>query len=168
MSLTQAEFQSLYADYGPAVRARCRSICGNEADADEALQETFLRAWKARRRFDGRHPLAWLQTIARNTSLDVLRKRRPWQDDPLTWLSLPALERSGAGSQLDVRRLLDRFGPRDAAMLRLRLGEGWRIQEIAEHFDTSQRTIRRNLARLEARARALLGADPPLLAVESP
>ncbi len=153
MSLSPAEFQALYTDYGPAVRARCRAICGNDADADEALQEAFLRAWKARRRFDGRYPLAWLQTIARNTALDVLRRRRPWQDDPFTWLSL------AAGSRLDVRRLLDRFGPEDAAMLRLRLGEGWRIHEIAEHFDTSQRTVRRNLSRLEARARALLGND---------
>ncbi|MFT5683174.1 MAG: RNA polymerase sigma-70 factor (ECF subfamily) [Myxococcota bacterium] len=167
MSLSPAEFQTLYTDYGPAVRARCRAICGNEADADEALQESFLRAWKARRRFDGRYPLAWLQTIARNTSLDILRKRRPWQDDPLTWLSLPAPERGSAGSQLDVRRLLDRFGAQDAALLRLRLGEGWRIREIAEHFDTSQRSIRRDLTRLEARARALLGTDTLTLATEA-
>jgi len=153
------QFQELYADYGPAVRARCRSICGNDADADEALQETFLRAWNARRRFDGRYPLAWLQTIARNTSLDVLRKRRPWQDDPLVWLKQAAPESSADGTRLDVRRLLDQFQPEEAAMLRLRLGEGWRVHEIADHFGTSQRTVRRRLERIESRARALLGAD---------
>jgi len=153
------EFQGLYATYGPAVRARCRALCGNEADADEALQEAFLKAWKARRGFDGRHPLAWLQTIARNTSLDTIRRRRPWKDDPLAYLALPAPERRDAGTALDVGRLLDNFKAEDAAMLRLRLAEGWRVHEIAEHFGTSQRTVRRRLERIETRARAILGDD---------
>lgn len=157
--MDRMQFQELYASYGPAVRARCRAICGNEADADEALQETFLRAWRARRRFDGRYPLAWLQTIARNTSLDVLRRRKPWQDDPMVWLTQAAPKDADEGTRLDVRRLLDNFQPEDAAVLRLRLGEGWRIHEIAEHFGTSQRTVRRRLERLEKRARALLGDD---------
>lgn len=156
MSMTQAQFQVLYRDYGPAVRARCRAICGNDADADEALQETFIRAWRNRKRFDGRYPLAWLQTIARNTSIDILRKRRPWADDPQVWLIQAAPEGSPAGARLDVVRLLDNFKPEDAAMLRLRHAEGWRIHEIAEHFDTSQRTVRRRLERLEQRAQALL------------
>ncbi len=159
MSLSPQEFQDLYATYGPAVRSRCRAICGNEADADEALQETFLKAWKARRRFDGRYPLAWLQTIARNTALDLLRRRKPWRDDPEAWLKLPAPETGDRGAAADATRLLDNFQADDAALLRLRLAEDWRIHEIAEHFGTSQRTIRRRLERLVHRARALLGAD---------
>lgn len=159
MSFDRSEFMQLYARNAPAVRARCRAVCGNEADADEALQETFLRAWNARHRFDGRHPLAWLQTIARNVSLDLVRRRRPWRDDPFVWLSLPAPETSSEGAHLEVVRLLDSFGPDDATLLRLRFGESWRIHEIAEHLDTSQRTVRRRLERLEARARALLGLD---------
>jgi RNA polymerase sigma-70 factor, ECF subfamily len=154
--VTEAEFQELYRALGPAVRARCRAVCGNHADADEALQETFLRAWRSRARFDGRHPLAWLMTIARNTSLDVLRRRRPWRDDPAVWLQIPAPERTSAGAALDVRRMLEGLPAEEAAMLRLRHAEGWRIHEIAEHFDTSQRSVRRCLARAEALARGTL------------
>lgn len=157
--MNRSEFMALYASTAPAVRARCRSVCGNEADADEALQETYLRAWNARDRFDGRHPLAWLQTIARNTSLDLVRRRRPWKDDPHVWLSLAAPETSSEGARLEAVRLLDSFGAEDASLLRLRFAENWRIHEIASHLDTSQRTIRRRLERLEARARALLGLD---------
>ncbi|MEL6346582.1 MAG: sigma-70 family RNA polymerase sigma factor [Myxococcota bacterium] len=167
MSLDQRQLHDLYDSYGPAVRARCRAICGNEADADEALQETFLRAWKARRRFDGRYPLAWLQTIARNTALDILRKRKPWKDDPLVWLKVPAPERSAPSTSVDVERLLDSFPAEEAVMLRLRLGEDWRIHEIAEHFGTSQRTIRRRLQRLEKRARAILDVPEPIAATAS-
>lgn len=154
--MNEADFQDLYRTLGPAVRARCRAICGNHADADEALQESFLRAWRARARFDGRHPLAWLMTIARNTSLDVIRRRRPWRDDPAIWLKIPAPEGGGSGAALDVARLLDGLPAQEAAMLRLRHAEGWRIHEIAEHFDTSQRTVRRCLERATARARGAL------------
>lgn len=156
--MTELEFQDLYRETAAAVRARCRAVCGNHADADEALQETFLRAWRARHRFDGRHPLAWLMTIARNTSLDILRRRRPWRDDPLVWLKIPAPEKASAGAAVDVHRLLDEIDAEDAAMLRLRHAEDWRIHEIAEHFDTSQRTVRRRLAAAESRARTLLNA----------
>jgi RNA polymerase sigma-70 factor, ECF subfamily len=153
--VTHDELQQLYRSYGPAVRARCRAICGNHADADEALQETFVKAWRKRANFDGRHPLAWLMTIARNTSLDVLRRRRPWQGDAQLWLE-QAGPRFDESAQVDATRLLDEFGAEDAAVLRLRHAEGWRIHEIAEHFETSQRTIRRRLERLELRARAIL------------
>ena len=158
MSLTPEVLSELFRTYGPAVRARCRAICGNHADADEALQETFMRAWKARRSFDGRYPLAWLQTIARNTSLDVIRRRRPWKDDPHVWLSLPAPDRGSASARVDATRLLDNFNAEDAAILRLRYAEGWRIHEIAEHLGTSPRSLRRRLERLETRARALLSS----------
>ncbi len=156
MALSRTEFRELYRSYGPAVRARCRAICGNMADADEALQETFVRAWKARKRFDGRYPLAWLQTIARSASIDIIRKRRPWADDPRAWLDQADPSNREPVDKIQATRLLDDFQPEDAAMLRLRHAEGWRIHEIAEHFDTSSRTVRRRLERLEKRARALL------------
>jgi len=156
--MTDLEFQALYRDTAPAVRARCRAVCGNHADADEALQETFLRAWRARARFDGRHPMAWLMTIARNTSLDILRRRRPWKDDPVVWLRIPAPEKTSAGAALDIHRLFEEIDAEAAAMLRLRHAEDWRIHEIAEHFDTSQRTVRRRLADAESQARMLLSA----------
>lgn len=155
--MNQRAFQELYQTFAPAVRARCRAICGNHTDADEALQETFLRAWNHRRTFDGRHPLAWLMTIARNTSLDVVRERKRWTDDPAVWLRLAA-PRTTSGARLDAVRLLAEFTPEEAVMLRLRFAENWRIHEIAEHFDTSERTVRRKLERLQKRAAALFGS----------
>ena len=154
--LDEQRLSELYSGYGPAVRARCRAICGNDADADEALQETFLRAWNARERFDGRYPLAWLQVIGRNTALEVLRRRRPWADAPNAWLDAADPRGAGAPAQVDAVRLLDGFKPEDAAMLRLRYAEEWRIHEIAEHFGTSQRSVRRRLERIERRARAVV------------
>lgn len=53
------------------------SLTGNRADAEDLVQESLLRAFKAVDRFDGRHPRAWLLTILRHTNLNMRRRRRP-------------------------------------------------------------------------------------------
>lgn len=54
-----------------------RSLTRNHADAEDLVQDTLLRAYKAVARFDGRHPRAWLLTILRNTHINRNRRRRP-------------------------------------------------------------------------------------------
>jgi RNA polymerase sigma-70 factor, ECF subfamily len=46
-------------------------------EAEDLVQDTLLRAYRAIDRFDGRHPRAWLLTILRNTNINRVRKRRP-------------------------------------------------------------------------------------------
>lgn len=54
-----------------------RSLTRNQADAEDLVQDTLIRAYKAIDRFDGRHPRAWLLTILRNTHINRNRRRRP-------------------------------------------------------------------------------------------
>ncbi len=54
-----------------------RSITGSAADAEDLVQESLVRAFRAIDRFDGRHPRAWLLTIVRNTNSNMHRRRRP-------------------------------------------------------------------------------------------
>ena len=53
------------------------TISSNQADAEDLVQETLLRAYRAIDRFDGRHPRAWLLTILRNTNANLHRRQRP-------------------------------------------------------------------------------------------
>ncbi len=53
------------------------SLTANQADAEDLVQETLVRAYRALDRFDGRHPRAWLLTILRNTSSNLHRRQRP-------------------------------------------------------------------------------------------
>ena len=53
------------------------AITANKADAEDLVQETLLRSYRAIDRFDGRHPRAWLLTILRNTNANLHRRRRP-------------------------------------------------------------------------------------------
>lgn len=54
-----------------------RSITGNPTEAEDLVQDTLLRAYRAIDRFDGRHPRAWLLTILRNAHVNRNRRRRP-------------------------------------------------------------------------------------------
>ena len=54
-----------------------RTLTGSPADAEDLVQETLIRAFRAVDRFDGRHPRAWLLTILRNTNMNLHRRQRP-------------------------------------------------------------------------------------------
>ena len=53
------------------------SLTANRADAEDLVQESLVKAFRAVDRFDGRHPRAWLLTILRNTNANAHRRRRP-------------------------------------------------------------------------------------------
>ncbi len=50
-----------------------QSLTGSSADAEDLVQETLIRAYRAMEQFDGAHPRAWLVTILRNTASNVRR-----------------------------------------------------------------------------------------------
>jgi RNA polymerase sigma-70 factor (ECF subfamily) len=69
-------FARLVGPYRDQLRAHCYRMLGSLADADDALQEALLRAWRGLARFEGRSSLrSWLYTIATNASLRVIEKR---------------------------------------------------------------------------------------------
>jgi RNA polymerase sigma-70 factor, ECF subfamily len=91
------EFTELAASYSAELRAHCYRILGSVHDAEDAVQEALVRAWKAIDRFEGRGSLrSWLYSIATNTALDIAkgRSRREFAVD----LGAPA----GPGAVLDA------------------------------------------------------------------
>lgn len=59
------------------------SLTRSEAEAQDLVQDTLLRAYRAIDRFDGRYPRAWLLTIMRNANINRARKKKPdLLDDP--------------------------------------------------------------------------------------
>ncbi len=68
-----------------------RSLTRHQADAEDLVQDTLIRAYKAIDQFDGRHPRAWLLTILRNTHINRNRRRRPeLMRDPDVEIERPA------------------------------------------------------------------------------
>ncbi len=76
------------------------SLTRNKADAEDLVQDSLIRAYKAVDRFDGRYPRAWLLTILRNAQINRTRRRRPeLLNDPDT--ELERLASTDAGDDYD-------------------------------------------------------------------
>jgi RNA polymerase sigma-70 factor (TIGR02960 family) len=88
------------------LHVHCYRMLGNFEEAEDAVQEAFLRAWRARDRFDGSNLRAWLYKIATTACLDAikrLKRRPPSQSTPaeIPWI------------QPYPDRLLDEVAPRE-------------------------------------------------------
>ena len=72
----EGAFGSIVEAYRGELHAHCYRMLGSVHDAEDALQEAMLRAWRGLSRFEGRSSLrSWLYTIATNTCLDAIGRR---------------------------------------------------------------------------------------------
>jgi RNA polymerase sigma-70 factor, ECF subfamily len=113
--------------HGQELYGYCYRMLGSPLDADDAVQETMLRAWRASGRFAGRSSLrVWLHRIATNVCLDMLRQRsrreRPIDLIPVGIAGSPLGEPGSSISWVlpapDRRLVPERADPADVAVLR--------------------------------------------------
>jgi len=72
----ESAFGALVESYRPELQVHCYRMLGSFEDSEDLVQETFLRAWRKRRSFQGRSTFrAWLYQIATNACLDALQRR---------------------------------------------------------------------------------------------
>lgn len=109
----------------PVLLRVARRLAGSVQDAEDAVQETLIRAYRAIDRFDGRHPRAWLLTILRNTVRNMYRRARPrLADSPEELLRLPAAGPEGRNGTEE--RVLDGVIEAEIAEALFALSQGFR------------------------------------------
>lgn len=154
----QAAFAELFARYERRIYAFVYRMMGNQDDAFDLTQETFLKAYRALDKTDAELNVnAWLHRIASNACMDVLRRRQrlrwlPWEgakherassqreDDPEDTLL-------GDETQRAVSRVLQAMSPRNRQAMVLREYEGLSCEDIGEIMGVSRSAVKSILFR---------------------
>jgi RNA polymerase sigma-70 factor (TIGR02960 family) len=175
----EPSFSGLAERHRRELHVHCYRMLWSFEDAEDTVQETFLRAWRRRETFEGRSTLrAWLYRIATNACLDLLAKRRP---DPATggevpWLQpypdrlldeLPgddahepeAVALARETIELAYLVAVQHLAPRPRAVLILRDVLGWSAKEVGELLGDSVNSVNSALQRARARMREHLPAE---------
>lgn len=147
------------------------SLTRERSDAEDLVQETLIRAFRAIDSFDGRHPRAWLLTILRRTHLNMNRRQRPdlVGDWSVLTESRPAFGASAASSaeqaHLDsslssqLTEALEKLDPKFRAAVFLVDVHDLSYAEAAAVLDVPVGTVMSRLSRARNRLRAALGPE---------
>jgi RNA polymerase sigma-70 factor (ECF subfamily) len=144
-----AGVESRLDEYRTELTGYCYRMLGSAFEAEDAVQETMVRAWKAYDRFEGRSALrSWLYRIATNVCMDMLgsaqRRARPMELGP-SWKArditevVPLPEQVWVGPVPDSRVVPDRSDPADVAVAR----DSIRLAFVAalQHLPAKQRAV---------------------------
>jgi RNA polymerase sigma-70 factor (ECF subfamily) len=154
-------FTNLIQRYERAVYNLCYRMLGNAGDAEDAAQETFLRAYKAIDRYDPERRFStWVLSIATNHCIDQLRKRRLFtlSLDEMPFLDVtdnsPGPERIvlNGERQDEISHLLKNLKGKDKAAIIMRYWYDFSYEEIAEALSLTNSAVKSRLHR----ARSLL------------
>ena len=169
----EAAIDTLYDRFGTFVYRCVRQALSNRAEAEDAVQEIFVRLWKTADRYDPTRAklVTWVMLIAKRHAIDRLRRKqvRPTnlslEGDPA---GRPGVaEDSGLKEGRDEQRqlLLERIGELPALqqeVLTRAYLQGFTLREVAEQLEAPLGTIKSALSRGLARLRDRLAGDERL------
>ncbi len=150
-------FQQVVNAFQGPVFNLCFRMLGNAQEAEDAAQETFLKAYRNMKRYDpNRKFLNWILSIASNHCIDRLRRRRLQFISLDEWLPRfesptpnpgPEETMTELEMQEDVREILDQLGSTDRAAIVLRYWYEYSYEEIAESLSLSVPAVKSRLHR---------------------
>ena len=157
--MDDAQLAQLYTQYGYLVHRRCLQLVRRPEDAEDALQETFLRVRKYGPPRDGGATLAWLYTVAARCCFDLMQKRgrEPVAEEE----QLATLETRGHGDPEDADRramlgaALRQLDGKTRTIGVLHYLDGYTQEEVAEQTGFSRRTVGKKLQLFENSIRQL-------------
>ena len=157
------DFQRTFLPYLDAAYNLARWVLKNEADAQDVVQEAYLRALRFRATFRGGDPRAWLLTIVRNTAYTWLSRNRsagapvPFEEEHHPDEAMPVdaelIRRADARA---LRTAMEELPTEFREIVVLRDLEGLSYKEIAEVADLPIGTVMSRLARARSRLKQAL------------
>jgi RNA polymerase sigma-70 factor (ECF subfamily) len=163
-----ASFEETMLPHLDAAHNLARWLLRNEQDAEDVVQEAYLRAFRSFGGFHGSNGRAWLLTIVRNTSYTLLKKNRA-VDLTTTFdeeIHAPGHESVSPATVLEhaedaelIRKAMDELPAEFREILILRHQEGLSYKEIGEIVKIPAGTVMSRLARARAKLREYLAAQ---------
>jgi RNA polymerase sigma-70 factor (ECF subfamily) len=166
----------LVENYSSQIYQLALKMLNNTQDAEDVLQNTFLKAFQHIAGFDGRSSLStWLYRISSNEALMMLRKRRPeiteadsramdGEDTDITptefvdWGLLPEEELLSGEAKKQLDQAIQALPEKLRIVFLLRDIEGLSIQETAQSLEVSEDVVKTRLLRARLRLREQLAA----------
>lgn len=160
-------FEEICGPYAGLVYRHCLQMLGNAHDAEDAAQETMLRAFRSFDRFDGRTPGGWLYRVAHNTCLDRLRAAKGKEGPALEELREKGFDPQDPGPDPEEQYLrsarrealqeaISALPLQDQALLAMFYSEGLRYEEIAAAEGMKLGTVKSRLNRAKEALRKKL------------
>ena len=149
-----SRFEELFLPLMDAAYNLARILVKRDQDAQDVVQDAYIRALKGFKRFRGGNPRAWILTIVRNTAYSWLKKQRPGSANIVPFneaIHRIAIEESTSeayeerGRQLN--EALTRLAFEHREILVLRDIEGWSYRQLASALSVPIGTVMSRLAR---------------------
>lgn len=153
----ETETEAVFERNGDNIYRLCRSFMKTREDAEDAVQETFLKLMRSNMRFaSAEHEKAWLIVTASNTCRDMLKKRSRRDENIDDHFELAA-EQSGDLSEIReaIRALPDKY--KTAVFMFYYMG--YSTDEIARILSQPPSTVRNHLGRARKMLKNMLGGD---------
>lgn len=171
----RTEFSRLVEAYSANIYRMALRMLNQPQDAEDVLQETFLKAYRSLKGFDGRSRLStWLFRIATNEALMILRRRHPETlsiDEPVEtaegeqepveivdWCCLPEEELTSKEVRSTLDQAVDKLPDTLKVVFLLRDVEDLSTQETADVLSLSETAVKTRLSRARLRLREELSA----------
>ncbi|HAY80987.1 MAG TPA: RNA polymerase subunit sigma-70 [Planctomycetaceae bacterium] len=165
MALTQADFDALVDEHGPAMYRIAYRMIGDRHEAEDVVQETFRSAWRSRGRFQsGRSPRAWLAAILRRRVVDHWRRRpapKPTADEGVLTGSVPAEDPLANEFTDEMQSALGQLPEQLRETLLLVVVGELTHQEVADLLDLPLGTVLSRVSRARTRLRDYLLSITP-------
>jgi RNA polymerase sigma-70 factor, ECF subfamily len=166
----RAEFARLVEAYSNHIYRLGLKMLNNPQDAEDILQETFIKAFKHIKGFDGRSRIStWLYRIATNEALMLLRRRRPdtvsihenvdaqeGESEPVQivdWCCLPESELLSSEGRSKLDQAVDNLPHNLRVVFLLRDIEGLSTKETADVLNMTETAVKTRLSRARLRLR---------------
>ena len=148
--------RALYDALAPMVGGVCARYTGSAAEAQDVVQDVFVKVYERIASLDDSNSLtSWVYSLAVNTSIDHLRRRRRWLTFDELEADIPAVDTDPYAME-EVLAAVQRLTPMLRTVFNLCDVEGYSFEEVAKRLGSNNQAVRVALSRARASLKEIL------------